>query len=310
MMHQSNARPLRGVLYANAVFSTMCASALLLETDWAVTALFVSDSAWLGIAVRQSAVLLGLGLLLFAGLVAWTASSRLISRGAVKAIIGADVLWVVSGFALLPISGSILTDVGLRAALFIDLIVLVFAVEQMIGLMMLYQGESELTVSSNGRVRRYRVSHPVDASIQAAWRVMTDHEAYADVADNLAKVEVVHGDAKGMRRKCYGAKGESWTEEAHIWEEGKRYGFTVNTDAPDYPYPLENLAAVWSVEPRGSSKSDVTMEFEVTPRANLKGALFMFLSNAMFPKVIDRLLGRWAAKMEGLHGASQTDGIA
>ena len=106
-----------------------------------------------------------------------------------------------------------------------------------------------------------------------------------------------------MRRKCHGVKGESWTEQAHIWDEGKRYGFTVDTDAPGYPYPLEKLAAVWSVEPRGAHASDVTMAFEVTPQANLQGALFMVLSHAMFPKVVDRLLARWAARMERLHGA-------
>ncbi len=302
MMYQSNARLLRLVLYLNAVFSTLCASVLVFGTDWVVATLFVSDTAWLDIAVRQVVLLLGAGLFVFAGLVAWAASSRLVSRRAVKAIIGADLLWAVSGLALLPMAGSILTGAGFWTALIIDLVVLVFALEQMIGLMMLYQGESKLTVSAKGRVHRFRVSHPVDASAQAAWRVMTDHEAYADVADNLTKVEVVQGGAKGMRRKCYGAKGESWTEEAHIWEEGKRYGFTINTDAPDYPYPLETLAAVWSVEPRGANQSDVTMEFEVTPQANLKGAFFMFLSNAMFPKLIDRLLGRWATKMARLHG--------
>ncbi|MCG8695632.1 MAG: SRPBCC family protein [Minwuiales bacterium] len=303
MLHQSNARPLRLALFANAVFSTLCAYALVFETDRAVATLFVSDTAWPGLPLRHFAVLLGAGLFVFAGLVAWAAARRSISRGAVKAIIGADVLWVIAGFALLPVSGSVLTETGFWTALIVDLIVLMFAVEQALGLTMLYQGQSALTVSADGRVRRFRLSHAVDASAQAAWRVMTDHEAYADVADNLSKVEVLRGEAKGMRRKCHGVKGESWTEQAHIWDEGKRYGFTVDTDAPGYPYPLEKLAAVWSVEPRGAHASDVTMAFEVTPQSNLRGALFMLLSNAMFPKVIDRLLARWAVRMERLHGA-------
>ena len=303
MLHQSNARPLRLALFANAVFSTLCAYALVFETDRAVATLFVSDTAWPGFPLRHFAVLLGAGLFVFAGLVAWAAARRSISRGAVKAIIGADVLWVIAGFALLPVSGSVLTETGFWTALIVDLIVLMFAVEQALGLTMLYQGQSALTVSADGRVRRFRLSHAVDASAQAAWRVMTDHEAYADVADNLSKVEVLRGEAKGMRRKCHGVKGESWTEQAHIWDEGKRYGFTVDTDAPGYPYPLEKLAAVWSVEPRGAHASDVTMAFEVTPQSNLRGALFMLLSNAMFPKVIDRLLARWAVRMERLHGA-------
>ncbi|MEM9682292.1 MAG: SRPBCC family protein [Pseudomonadota bacterium] len=305
MMFQSNSRPLRLALLVNAVFSALCASILVVETDWALAILFVSDTIWPGIPVRDIAVALGFCLLLFAGLVAWTGLARFISRSAVTAITVADVVWVVCGFAMLPFLSSHVTATGLWTVLIVDLFVLVFAIEQAIGLMILYQGKSELAITRNGRACHFRLSHIVGASTRAAWRVMTDHEAYADVADNLTRVEVVHGVAKGMRRKCHGAKGESWTEDAHIWEEGKRYGFTINTDAPDYPYPLQQLAAVWTVEPRGDNQSEVTMEFEVTPQPNLKGALFMFLSTAMFPKVIDRLLGRWAVRMEGLRAAGR-----
>lgn len=309
MMHQSNDRLLKIALYANVVFSTLCACVLVFATDWTATTLFVADAAWLGIPLRRFALLLGLGLFVFAGLVAWIASARMTSRGAVKAIVGADILWVVFTFALLPLSGSVLTAAGFWSASIVALIVLVFATEQAIGLMMLYQGKSELKVSSNGRTLHFRLSLPIDAPTQNAWRVMTDHEAYADVADNLTRVEVVQGDAKGMRRRCYGTEGEVWTEDAHVWEDGKRYGFTVNTDAPDYPYPLECLAAVWSVKPDGANRSVVSMAFDVTPQASLKGAVFMFLSTAMFPKVIDRLLGRWATRIESLPKSGQSSNL-
>lgn len=303
MLHQSNARPLRRALYANAVFSALCACVLVFAADWAATMIFVSGFVWPGLPAPQLFVLLGAALFVFAGLVAWAASVRLISRRAVQAVIIADASWVVLSLALLPVSGAILAATGIWSVSVTASIVLVFAAAQTAGLLMLYQGQSELTISSLGRTHRFRLSHSVDASADAAWRVMTDHEAYADVADNLSKVEVLQGEEHGMRRKCYGTKNESWTERAHIWEEGRRFGFIIDTGAPDYPYPLETLAAVWSVEPDGIDRSTVTMAFEVTPQASLKGGVFMALSTLMFPKVIDKLLGRWAVRMESLDGA-------
>lgn len=305
-MHQSNDRPLRIALFANAAFSTLCACALVFATDGVVTTLFAADTVGFGIDARELAPVLGVALFVFAGLVAWTASTRLISRASVKAIIGADIVWVVSTIALLPLSGSVLTDAGFWLVSILALIVLLFAIEQTIGLILLYQGKSALTVSTRDRIHQFRLSHPVNAPAQTAWLVMTDHEAYADVADNLSKVEVLQGEAKGMRRKCYGTKGESWTEKAHIWEDGKRFGFIIDTDLPTYPYPLEHLAAVWSVEPDGANRSVVTMAFDVMPQASLKGAVFMFMSLVMFPGVVDRLLGRWAARMESRRGPGRS----
>lgn len=82
-------------------------------------------------------------------------------------------------------------------------------------------------IDEDGKLRKteFRII-PIPPGV--AWQVMTDHAGYADIADNLSKVEVVSGHGLGMLRRCY--------------------AFTLDTNAPDYPYPLTELKGTWRVE--------------------------------------------------------------
>ena len=301
---QANGGLLRGALLENGLFSLFCGSAAITWGGAIAETLFTSEAMWFGFSPATGMAGLGVGLALFGVGVIATAAQGRTPQGAVKAIIALDLGWVALSALALAFASEHLTTAGFWTVGVLAAIVSFFALLQAVGLAILYQGESVLQTSRNGAQRHVKVTRSVAVPASTAWEVMVDHEAYADVAENLTRVEVLDGDAKGMCRKCYGKDGETWTETAHIWEEGKRYGFKINTDAPDYPYPLESLAAIWSVEARGAAASDVSIEFEVVPRKSLKGAIFVRASMFMFPKLLDRLLGRWAARMETNYAAS------
>ncbi|HKJ59201.1 MAG TPA: SRPBCC family protein [Halobacteriales archaeon] len=57
-----------------------------------------------------------------------------------------------------------------------------------------------------------------DAPPSAVWDVVTDHALYADVAPNLATVEVLGGEGTGHVRRCVDTDGNEWTESCSHWE--------------------------------------------------------------------------------------------
>lgn len=296
--HQINGGFLRVALLSNAGFSFLCAVLAVFNSTAGGTLLFAEDMLWPAIPAGTALFALGIGLFIFSALVGATALPRLISKRAVLAITIADAMWVIASIALLVLAAGLFTDAGKWIVVVVASAVFLFGVGQAIGLAMLYQGESKISISRTHRTRHVSVSRHVNASAATAWQIMIDHEAYADIAENLSGVEVIQGDSEGMQRKCTDTDGNTWLETAHVWEEGKRYGFTIDTAAPDYPYPLETLQAVWSVEASGPDACMVAIAFDVTPLRSLKGSLFISVSMVMFPKVLHRLLGKWKDKME------------
>lgn len=299
--HQANSGVLRGALITNGAFSLLCAAACLIASSAVADTLFSEHVIWFGFPGATTLLVVGAGLGLFGASVLFTGLQRRLNPFMVKVIIAFDLGWVVLSAVALVLASSVLTLLGVWIVVGLAAMVLVFALAQALGLAILYQGESALSVARDGRVRRVKLTRAVDVPKATAWEVMIDHEAYADIAENLASVEIVDGEGHGMCRRCYGSDGSTWMETSHVWEEGERYGFTIDTEAPDYPYPLARLAAVWSVKSLGDTRSVVSIEFEVEPRTSLKGAIFVRVSMLMFPKLLDRLLGRWAVKMDALY---------
>jgi Polyketide cyclase / dehydrase and lipid transport len=137
---------------------------------------------------------------------------------------------------------------------------------------------------------------------EVAWQVMTDHSGYAEVADNLSKVEVVSGHGLGMVRRCQDTRGHGWSETCTAWEEGRAFAFTVHTGAPDYPYPLSELKGLWRVEPCQAG-SKVTLEFVARAKWGLMGRCLLRLLVGPAEKICQRLLERWEVRMMQQEGA-------
>ena len=142
------------------------------------------------------------------------------------------------------------------------------------------------------------VSRATTASPDRVWDVMTDHPGYADVASNISRVEVLDGSGPDMRRKCFGPKGESWSETCTHYDEGTSFGFRVHTDAADYPYPFASVTGRWSVAPDPIG-SCFTIDIKVVPKGGAfkKRALFL-LSRRQFHKILHDLANAWAKRME------------
>ncbi|MEX3008492.1 SRPBCC family protein [Hoeflea sp. TYP-13] len=300
--YQSNARPLRLVLAANGIFSLLTGIACLVAADGISALLFTQLFTLLGMSSATVIFELGIGLLAFAAFVLWTASQANISRGRAKLITAMDIGWVLASIDLLIFLPGLWTSAGAWIVGGVAAIVALFAIEQVFGLSVLYQGRHEVEAETDGRRLTLSATGFTKASPDRVWQVMSHHEAYADVADNLSKVEVLRGSGPDTERRCTDTNGRSWNETCTLWEEGRAFAFRVHTEAADYPYPIAQLTGTWSLAPVPGG-TQITMVFKVTARSGLlNGLMFRFMA-APFSKVCDRLLVNWIAVMEGSAGS-------
>ncbi len=284
----------RGFLGANAVFSLACGLGLAVFAPAFAAAAFVDAAAWTT-ALRW----LGIGLVVFAADLWLMRGDRFIGKVPVRLVAAADVLWIAGSAAGLVWFADRLTAVGQGAVVAIASIVGVFAVGQLLGAQRITAPQSVVSARRDGDVLRLNVTRRVDAAPDVVWRVMTDHPGYADVASNIAKVEVLDGDGLGMRRRCSDPKGGTWTETCDVFEAGRRYGFVVDTDAADYPYPIAALQGRWSVAPDGAG-AVFAIDIAARPKGNgLQRWLFHRLAARQFKPVLIDLADAWAARMEG-----------
>ncbi|MCP4314755.1 MAG: SRPBCC family protein [Hyphomicrobiales bacterium] len=306
---QSNARPLRAALSANGVFSLLSGGICIADSDTIAGLLFAQPFSLLGFSSQMLFFELGIGLLAFGAFVLWTALQRTISRGRAKIITIMDAGWVLASLDLLFFMSGLWTTTGTWIVGGTAAIIGTFAAEQLFGLAVLYQGQNEVKAKTDGRRLTLTATAITSASPERVWQVMSHHEAYADVADNLSKVEVLRGTGADTERRCTDTKGKSWNETCTLWEEGRAYAFRVHTDAPDYPYPIAQLNGKWLLDPvPGGTR--ITMIFKVTGKSGLLNGLIFRLMAAPFSSVCDRLLTNWIAVMEDTAASDQVDQIA
>lgn len=300
-IHESNSGLLRSGLIMNALFSSVCAVILLMFSEPLAKTLFASQTIWFGRPAAGVLTNVGIGLCAFVLLVFFRALQKRLSQSGARDIIIGDFIWVGVSAVMLTTGAGYLSNTGFSTILFVAIAVMIFAIIQSLGLKILYQGRSKISVENQDGTIVLNASREVETTQETAWRVISDHEGYADVADNLSKVSVISGDSVGMTRECFSVNGDSWSERAHIWEEGHRYGFQVDTQRADYPYPLESMAGIWSVDEFGKGKCCVSMNFKIQPLNSLKGRLFGKVMVLLFSTGCDRLLGKWEEMMSTKH---------
>ena len=305
-LHQANDKPLRWILLANAGVSALSALACLLAAEAVASTVFAPGLSLLGLSAAELVFELGILLLAFAGGVALIATRRRLRRGWVWAVIAADVLWVLDSGLLLVLFPEVLTPTGFWIVAASAGIVALFAIDQAIGLAMLYQGESAITVTRSGDRMTMTAAITTSATPARVWQVMSDQEGYADVADNISRVEVVEGRGKGMIRQCSDTAGKSWRETCTLWDEGRAFAFRVHSEAPDYPYPIAELSGTWSLAPVEHGRTEIRMDFEIRAKPGMVNRLLFQMMAAPFAKICDRLLQRWVEIMDGKAGAAST----
>lgn len=286
----------RVFLGLNAAFSTITGVALLALPGWLAREMFVSPAGWQATALA----VLGGGLLLFAAELVFVASNRNVSRKEIWSMVAADISWVVGSGVLLVLFTDIFTQIGAVLMVGVAAVVSIFALGQFFGARCMGKQRNIADVVMQKSTIVATVKRQVKAPVTAVWQIMTDHPGYADVATNLSKVEVLEGQGLGMRRRCAGPKGESWTETCDLYLDGREYGFKVHTEAPDYPYPIAELTGRWSVEP-SEDGAVFSIRIEALPKGGLIArGLFFLLSKRGFTNVLIDLSDAWADRMERL----------
>ncbi len=295
--HQTNDGFVRKALLTNAAFSAVAGLICIAAPSLLAANLLAGGFVFERIQGPLMILDLGIALLLFAGLTLYAARKRHLSLTLIRVISGADLAWVALSLALLIIAPTAFTTFGMVLVAAIAIVTLILGVEQLIGAAITYQGHSKIAVDHEDGVLNLSASLPTAATPGRAWQVISNMEAYADVADNISRVEVVDGAGEGMVRQCADTKGRTWRETCTRWDDGIGFAFSVHTDAPDYPYPIASLSGEWSVEPTATG-STVSMLFKVRPRDGLLNRLAFKMMVAPFAKVCDRVLTRWVAIME------------
>ena len=113
-------------LQANALFSGLCGLIAI--------AFSMQVATFLGLTNSTVILIMGIGLLLWAGFTAWVLMRPVINPTTVKLIIEGDLLWVVGTILLLIFAGGIFTTGGKWAMAIVGDIVAVFAILQWVGL--------------------------------------------------------------------------------------------------------------------------------------------------------------------------------
>ena len=273
---------LKWVLRANGIFSLLSGSAALL---------FAKDLAPIFGVPGFEQVFRGLGFALvgFAISVLWLSWKPLIKW--VLVIILMDFLWVMGSVLIVAVDLFHFSSIGQQAIATIGVAVLIFAVGQSYGM----QGFDQ---PNEKGLKRLLFSRTVHANKETTWKTISDVGNYHRFAPNIDRVHVVSGEGEGMIRAC-SHKSNSWTEVATLWEEGSQYSFTVDTDAPDYPFPLSYLKGTWKVEEVKKNQTQIMMVFEFRYKRAYQNLVLHPFLKGKFEKICKELLDNWQREIEG-----------
>lgn len=290
----SNPSTARVFLGLNAAFSIFIGTALLLVPETIAQIMFAEPGGWKTLILRG----LGIGLLIFALDLVLMATNRYVTKRDIMLIVAADIGWIAGSAVLIIFFGTLFTSNGVVIIDVVVACVALFAIGQFMGARQIVAPIPKISFRAKNSSLAATVTREVSAPASVVWAVMNDHPGYADVASNIAKVEVLSGEGIGMERRCYGPKGESWEETCDFYEDGQAFGFRIHTEAPDYPYPFSALQGRWAVKPLGSG-SEFSIELAAKPKGNfIFKSLFTPIARRQFTPVLITLADAWAKRME------------
>ncbi len=205
-------------------------------------------------------------------------------------IIVQDMLWVVGSIILLLLNPFGITVAGNIIIALIAVIVLFMAVNQANALAVIDDKE-------HTGIKLLRFDRSVNASKSDVWQVVSDVANYHEFAPNIDKAEIVSGQGEGMVRKCSHGN-DSWTETCTNWIEEERYSFRVNTDAPDFPFPLDYMRGTWEVNKLSERKTNIVMTFELRYKRKSYNVILHPIMRSKFKKTVEELLVNWEKMLE------------
>lgn len=205
-------------------------------------------------------------------------------------IIIQDALWVIGSIVLLLFNPFNISTEGNIIIGIVALAVLVLALGQAKSL-----ARANEEVGKGKKVLRFK--RKVKGSKSKVWDVISDVANYHEVAPNIDGSTVISGEKMGMVRSCSHGK-DSWSETCTLWEEEKQYSFVIDTQAPDYPYPLKALKGTWIIDEISNNENEITMVFEFEFKKPIQNILVYPLMKYKFTKVCKELLDNWQNMIE------------
>ena len=205
-------------------------------------------------------------------------------------IIIQDMLWVIGSIVLLVWNPFNVSAEGNIIIILVALVVFIFGLGQASGLARIDEG------STKGQ-KIFKFKRKVKGTTSSVWETISDVANYHKVAPNIDGLTVISGEKLGMVRSCSHGK-DSWSETCTLWEEEKQYSFVIDTQAPDYPYPLKALKGTWMVDEISSNKNEITMIFEFEYKKPIQNILVHPLMKYKFTKVCKTLLDNWQNMIE------------
>jgi len=271
---------LQKYLTANAIFSTLTG---------VITIAFQENVEQI-FDVEPSSFFLILGILLI--LFAITIVVEIIKLRAIPIlwITTQDMLWVIGSIILLLWNPFDVSTEGNIIIGIVAIFVLIFGIGQARGL-------ARIDEKNKRGEKIFQFRRKVKGSKSKVWEVISDVANYHVVAPNIDDSKVISGEKQGMVRSCSHGK-DSWTETCILWEENKQYSFRVDTQAPDYPYPLKSLKGTWVVDEVSSNESEITMIFEFEYKKGIQNILIHPFMKYKFTKVCTELLDNWQKLIE------------
>lgn len=266
-MTTSPDRLLRSALGANAAFSTASGLALALAPG------SIGDA--MGGLPALALQIVGVCLLAFAAAVVWVRAGAARRPGRVLAVTVADIAWVVAStvFLVLPVP---LSPIGIGLVVGIAAVVAVLAVLQLAGLRELGRNRQGSTQARSA----FEIQRGFAAPPEVVWPVASALGRIGEFYTALRDVSVA-GEGPGAVRTCATHAGQRWSETVAAWDEpGRAYTLRFLSEAPDFPFPVEEMVGGWRVEPDGSG-SRVTVWYEFTVRGG-------WLGDALAPVIASR----------------------
>lgn len=141
-------------------------------------------------------------------------------------------------------------------------------------------------------MKQFVFKREVKAPKLMVWAVISDVGNYHEVAPNIDTSTIVSGSGKGMVRHCSHGK-DQWSEVCTLWDEESAYSFEVNTEAPDYPYPLSFLKGNWAVEEVSENRSRIVMTFDFRYKRGWQRVFLHPFMKSRFGKICEELLDNW-----------------
>ncbi len=254
----------------------------------------------------HASVLAGLGaaLAVFAAGLVWLLANPQHLKVGARLVVAADIGWVVAASVILLGFPAVLAPAGQVALAMVSVVVAALATAQTIGLRRLGPGPVTGAIPVSLQVQR-----TIAAPLARVWAAVADAGDYDRFAAGITDTTVEGDSGTGMVRVCTDDRGAQWSERCTLWEEGRRYRMTVDTDSYPLHYRmlLHEFAQTWTVEPR-SDGTQVTLSFDGAIKLGVIGWLAMrILGNR---RRLTAILDAYDHALTEVPGRTRTHGAA